>query len=309
MYKNIKNLVITGISHSDIYRFAVRSSAKATELLGNNPVITPVVSEVSHGVEKVEAIFTRNLKHPLTREINIKNAERKDLLTSLRRDICSAQKRTRNVEMVMTARDLKQEMKDRGWWKYHFKNYSDLSTVICTLVEMMAVPPLIQWVETLGIQEILDEVKISQEEFDALVNNRLGLKGSDTTLQMRVAKKQLIHVVSHFLSTIDFGLETEPDVFREFGEYINEFIGVINAKTRMRKAHAENGVNETNDEETESEGTDNEVPEDGVTESEGESGPDTEVEPETEPEAEEVTEFQSFKPIGDGDVSGESAYV
>ncbi len=254
MYTNIKNLIITGISNSDIYRFAVRSAVKSTELLGGNPVIALIVEEFSQAIETVEAIFSRNLKHPLTREINIKNAERIDLFTSLRRDISSAQKRVSKPKKVMAANNLKREMKERGWWKYYHPNFNDLSATICTLVEKMAEPPFVQWVEATGVQAILEEIKTTQGEFETLTDNRLETKGSDSTPQMKEAKKNLIYVVSHFLSTIDFGVATEPETFSEISEYVNELIVEINAKTRMRKALAENSEEEPDNADIEPEG-------------------------------------------------------
>ena len=127
MYTNIGKLLTAKIRSSDLYNFVVRLSAIVAGMLGENTVIAPYIEAVSRAVDAMEMVFSRNLKNPLTKKVNRKNRERINLLTALRREIGVAQKITSDPAKVEAANNLKQEVKDRGWWKCKYLSYAEVT--------------------------------------------------------------------------------------------------------------------------------------------------------------------------------------
>lgn len=265
MFTKIGKLLITKIKNTDLYNFAVRFAAMVSAVLGDNPAIAPYIVAVMDAVERMEKVISRNLKNPLTAQVKRKNKERIYLLAALRRAIGVSQMMIANSERVEVVNRIKQEMKDRGWWKYTKLCYAEITTIIRTMLAKVGESPLSEWMSTAELLPICDSIKQAQEEFEVLVNERIDMKSKDTTLQMIVARKNLADVILALLAAIDFGVKSDPATYTEIGDIASDMIIEVNAKTLMRQTLAANGEEEPVDDDFVSEG---------------------EIEPESEPEAE-----------------------
>ncbi len=259
MFTNIGKLLTYGITNPDLYNFGVQATVMINEFMGDNAVLTPYIRGVSDAVDTMEKVFSRNLKNPFTVKIQRKNRERLDLLTALRRSICTAQKMTIDPKKVAAADMLKQQMQDRGWWIYNNLNYAEATVIIRTFVEKSAELPFSGWVKDAGLGPIVDGLWKTQQEFEALSVDRFEQKGKDTTPQLRVARRKLKDVLLSMLAAIDFGMEYDPESFAEIGSYISEMITETNALTRGSQTRAKNsGVDEYENSEVGEQGTEKE---------------------------------------------------
>lgn len=244
MFTNIGKLLTYNIGNYDLYNFAKRFIAKVTEITGDNSTIMFYVAAVISAVEEMKKVFSKNPRNPLTIKIQRKDRERVNLLIALRRKIGIAQLMVANPEQVEAANNLKKEMKERGWWRYKKLSYGEATAIITSLLDTMAQGLFLQWVSIASLQSTLDSLKQTQAEFEALENERIDEGNSNSTLQMKIARKKLIDVLLAMLTAIDFGVETDPQNYAEIGEFAIDMIVEFNAKTRMQKTLAENGDEE-----------------------------------------------------------------
>ncbi len=272
MFTKTGKLLITNIKNSDLYDFAVQFITKVGESFENNPTIAPYYTTAMKTIEEMEKVISRNLKNPLTVQVINKNKERAYFLAALRRKIGVSQMMLSNPARIEAANRIKQEMKDRGWWKYTKLSYADTSTIIRTMLKIMAEEPFSRWVSTAKLQPMLNRLGKSQAKFQVLLNERIEEKSNDTTLQMTTARKKLSEVLLALITVIDFGVENDPETYAEIGEFAIDMITEFNAKTLTRQTLAANSEEEP-------------VGDDTV--SEGETGVEAE---ETVPETEETVE-------------------
>ena len=232
MFTQIGKLLITNISDASLYQFAEILHNKIHELPEVHNRLQNHIKEVGHAMDVFSDAFHRSRKSPYTRFINEKHRERKNLLTALRRHINAAQKLVSNPTKVSAAKRLKETMKNSNLWIYENISYSYTSLLIRSIIKKFRHKRIEQWIHEVGIEEIIDDLKYIQDNFDALSHKRFNFNSENKKPQQKSSRKNLIESILSLLATIDFGVRHEQKVFCSIAKFCSVLIKETNSTTK-----------------------------------------------------------------------------
>lgn len=253
MYSKTKKLLTTRIDSSVIYEVALKIEEYVLKVVDPNNRLEQYSNSLNQAIGFFVTAFTKDNKHPLTAKIGEKHTRRTNHLTALRRYISAAQKEETIPEMVEAADFLKSFLKRNDLWKGKRLSHPETTKIVDIILRKASEEPFVQHIETVGINGIIDRIRMSQEEYNALFNDRLMDKTNDMAPKEYDAYRDLINVVMATLVAINFHCRNESEVFAELAGQVSKLIIRANINTRAQISQEDTGNGDSGDDDSETE--------------------------------------------------------
>lgn len=250
MFSNIGKLLTTDLDIKDFYGFAIQVYRLITNSVGEDRLIEPYLEVTSRAINEMEKVFLRSSGSPLTQEINRKHHKRLNLLIALKRQIGAGQKIESSPQIVVAADNLRREFRARKWWKYEKYSYQHATSIIRPMLIKVQEESFVQWVEIVGVTNIIADLDQAQGEFEVLFNDRLAETHNVLTPKQGEARERLQGLILSLLDALDFGVSNFPETFTQIGHEVSKLITAINSITRTRKTSMDQSENIVPDNET-----------------------------------------------------------